>query len=187
MASLIEAAEAADYPAEIVLVISNRPEAGGLARAQEAGVAAAVVDHRAFSDRASFERDLNRRLRDAGIDLICLAGFMRVLTPWFVDRWLGRMINIHPSLLPSFRGVHTHAQALEAGVLIHGCTVHYVLPELDLGPIVAQAAVPVQPNDTVETLGRRVLAQEHVIYPQALRLVAADRVTLVEGRLVRRG
>ena len=186
MASLIAAAGAADHPAEIVLVISNRPEAEGLARAREAGVAAAVVDHRAFSDRLSFERDLDRRLRDAGIELVCLAGFMRVLTPWFVDRWPGRLINIHPSLLPSFRGVRTHAQALAAGVLIHGCSVHYVVPELDAGPIIAQAAVPVHPDDTEEALRQRVLAQEHVIYPQALRLVAGDRVALVEGRLVRR-
>jgi phosphoribosylglycinamide formyltransferase-1 len=187
MVSLLEAARAPDYPAEIALVLSNRPDAGGLARAAASGIATAAVDHKAFPDRESFERALDGALADAGIDLVCLAGFMRVLTPWFVERWTGRMLNIHPSLLPAFRGTHTHERALAEGVLLHGCTVHYVVPELDAGPIVAQAAVQVLPGDTPATLGARVLEQEHVLYPQALRMVAGGVVRLENGRVVRVG
>ncbi|HEY8565396.1 MAG TPA: phosphoribosylglycinamide formyltransferase [Beijerinckiaceae bacterium] len=182
LVSLIEAASAPAYPAEIVLVVSNRPGAGGLARAVEAGIPAVAIDHRAFPDRESFERALDAALTEHGIELVCLAGFMRVLTPWFVTRWQGRLVNIHPSLLPLFRGTHTHRQALEAGVLVHGCTVHFVVPELDAGPIIAQAAVPVVPGDTEETLAARVLAQEHRLYPQALRLVADGHAKLDGGR-----
>ena len=184
MVSLIEAAQAPDYPAEIVLVASNRPDAPGLARAAEAGLATAAVDHRAFSDRAAFERALDAELRRHGADLLVLAGFMRVLTPWFVESWAGRMINIHPSLLPLFRGTHTHAQALAAGVRVHGCTVHFVVPELDAGPIVAQAVVPVLPEDDEDSLSARVLVQEHRIYPAALALVASGRASLDGGRVV---
>ena len=184
MVSLIEAAQAPDYPAEIVLVASNRPDAPGLARAAEAGLATAAVDHRAFSDRAAFERALDAELRRHGVDLLVLAGFMRVLTPWFVESWAGRMINIHPSLLPLFRGTHTHAQALDAGVRVHGCTVHFVVPELDAGPIVAQAVVPVLPEDDEDSLSARVLVQEHRIYPAALALVASGRARLDGGRVV---
>ena len=145
MAALIEAAKAPDYPAEIALVISNRPDAEGLARAATAGVAIAVVDHRPIrSARPSSARSTARFWR-IGVELVCLAGFMRILTPWFIDRWTGRMLNIHPSLLPPFTGLDTHRRALEAGVRIHGCTVHFVTPELDAGPIIAQAAVPVLP------------------------------------------
>jgi phosphoribosylglycinamide formyltransferase-1 len=187
MVSLLEAARAPDYPAEIALVLSNRPDAGGLARAAASGIATAAVDHKAFPDRESFERALDGALADAGIDLVCLAGFMRVLTPWIVERWTGRMLNIHPSLLPAFRGTHTHERALAEGVLLHGCTVHYVVPELDAGPIVAQAAVQVLPGDTPATLGARVLEQEHVLYPQALRMVAGGVVRLENGRVVRVG
>jgi phosphoribosylglycinamide formyltransferase-1 len=146
MASLIEAARAPDFPAEIALVLSNRPDAGGLARATEAGIEALAIDHKAYPDRESFEAAMDAALRERAIDLVCLAGFMRVLTPGFVERWAGRMLNIHPSLLPLFRGTHTHQRALEAGVLVHGCTVHFVVPELDAGPIIAQAAVPVVPG-----------------------------------------
>lgn len=184
MVSLIEAAQAPDYPAEIGLVASNRPDAPGLARAAEAGLATAAVDHRAFSDRAAFERALDAELRRHGVELLVLAGFMRVLTPWFVEAWAGRMINIHPSLLPLFRGTHTHAQALAAGVRVHGCTVHFVVPELDAGPIVAQAAVPVLPEDDEDSLSARVLVQEHRIYPAALALVASGRARLDGGRVV---
>jgi formyltetrahydrofolate-dependent phosphoribosylglycinamide formyltransferase len=141
MASLIEAARAPDYPAEIVLVLSNRPDAAGLDRAREAGIPARAIDHKAFPDRTSFDAALQAELDEAGIELIVLAGFMRILTDAFVEAWTGRMINIHPSLLPLFKGTHTHERALEAGVRLHGCTVHYVVPELDAGPIVAQAAV----------------------------------------------
>ncbi|KAA2235318.1 phosphoribosylglycinamide formyltransferase [Salinarimonas soli] len=185
MVSLIEAAAAPGFPAEIALILSNRPDAGGLARAAAAGLATATIDHKAYPDRESFERALDEALTQAGIELVCLAGFMRVLTPWFVERWTGRMLNIHPSLLPAFRGTHTHERALAEGVLIHGCTVHFVVPELDAGPIVAQAAVRVLPGDTPETLGARVLAQEHVLYPQALRMVAGGLVRLENGRVVR--
>jgi phosphoribosylglycinamide formyltransferase 1 len=183
MASLIEAAKAPGYPAEIALVISNRPDAEGLARAAAAGVAIAVVDHKTCPEREAFERALDEELLAHGVELLCLAGFMRILTPWFINRWNGRMLNVHPSLLPLFTGLHTHRRALEAGVRIHGCTVHFVTPELDAGPIVAQGAVPVLPSDTEETLAARVLRQEHVIYPLALQLVASGRVRLQHGRV----
>ncbi|MCG6121147.1 MAG: phosphoribosylglycinamide formyltransferase [Microvirga sp.] len=187
MMSLIEAARAPDYPAEIALVLSNRTDAGGLDRARAAGIAAVGVDHKAFADREAFERAIDQKLRDEAIDIVCLAGFMRVLTPWFVARWEGRMINIHPSLLPLFRGVHTHRQALEAGVRVHGCTVHFVVPELDAGPIIAQACVAVHPGDDEDDLAVRVLAEEHRIYPQALAAVAAGEAALEGGRCVFRG
>jgi phosphoribosylglycinamide formyltransferase-1 len=184
MVSLIEAAQAPGFPAEIALVLSNRPDAGGLARARDAGIATAAIDHKAYSTRESFEQALDATLREHRIDFICLAGFMRVLTSWFVERWEGRMINIHPSLLPLFRGTHTHERALAEGVLIHGCTVHFVVPELDAGPIVAQAAVPVVPGDTAEILAARVLEQEHRIYPEALRMICAGEARLEVGRVV---
>ncbi len=187
MVSLIEAAWAPDFPAEIRLVLSNRPDAGGLARAAEAGIETVGIDHRSYPDRESFDRAIDASLRERGIDLVCLAGFMRVLTPGFVEAWSGRMINIHPSLLPLFRGTHTHQRALEAGVLVHGCTVHFVVPELDAGPIVAQAAVPVVPGDTAESLAARVLAQEHVLYPRALRMICSGEAALRDGRVVFRG
>lgn len=176
MTALIEAAKAKDYPAEIVLVASNRPDAPGLARARAAGVATAVVDHAPFGEnREAFERALDDELRARRIDLVCLAGFMRLLTPWFVTRWSGRMLNIHPSLLPDFRGLHTHRRALEAGVKRHGATVHFVAPDVDAGPIVAQDLIAVRESDTEETLAKRVLEVEHRIYPRALRAVAEGR------------
>jgi len=184
MNTLIEAARAPGYPAQIALVLSNRPDAGGLARAREAGIATRALDHKAYPDRESFEQAMDAALVEAQIDLVCLAGFMRVLTPWFVRRWEGRMINIHPSLLPLFRGTRTHEQALEAGVRVHGCTVHFVVPELDAGPIIAQACVPVHPGDDAAMLAERVLAEEHRIYPEALAEVASGRAKLHEGRCV---
>ncbi|MGA8615446.1 MAG: phosphoribosylglycinamide formyltransferase [Xanthobacteraceae bacterium] len=178
MVALIEAARAEDYPAAIVLVVSNRPDAAGLARAREAGIETAIVDHLKFrEDRESFERALDAQLQEHRIDLVCLAGFMRLLTPTFVRRWSGRMLNIHPALLPQFKGLHTHRRAIEAGVKQHGATVHFVVPEMDSGPIVAQESVPVLEDDTEDTLARRVLEVEHRIYPQALRLVAEGRAT----------
>jgi phosphoribosylglycinamide formyltransferase-1 len=183
MVSLIEAAKAPGYPAEIVLVLSNRPEAGGLAHARTEGIPARAVDHKAFPDRAQFDAALHAALEAAGIDLVCLAGFMRIFTPGFVEAWAGRMLNIHPSLLPLFRGTHTHRQALDAGVRLHGCTVHYVVPELDAGPIVAQAAVPVRPGDDPDSLAARVIVQEHRLYPAALALVAGGRARLAGGRV----
>ncbi len=181
MVALIEAAQAPDFPAEIVLVAANLPEAGGLELARAAGIATAAVDHRPFGkDREAFERALDEVLRVNQVELVALAGFMRVLTPWFVTRWQGRLLNIHPSLLPAFRGTHTHARALEAGVAEHGCTVHFVVPELDAGPTILQAKVPVLPGDDEANLSARVLEQEHVIYPRALALVASGAVGLAD-------
>ena len=185
MAALVEAAKAPDYPAEIALVLSNRPDAGGLAHAERAGVPTHVLDHRPFGkDRAAFEDVLQAILDQHRIELICLGGFMRLFTDEFVLRWQGRMLNIHPSLLPSFRGLDPHAQALKAGVKIAGATVHFVTPEMDAGPIIAQAAVPVHHDDTAEILAERVLAVEHRIYAQALRLVAEGRVRIVDGHCI---
>jgi len=182
MVALIEAAKEPGYPAEIVLVVSNDPAAAGLARAQEAGIPTAVVDHTPFGkDRAAFEHALQRELEAHRVDIVCLAGFMRLLTPWFVRQWDGRMLNIHPALLPAFKGLDTHRRALEAGAAEHGATVHFVVPEMDAGPIVVQGAVPVRPGDTEEALAARVLAVEHRIYPQALRLIAEGRVTVDGG------
>jgi phosphoribosylglycinamide formyltransferase-1 len=173
MTALIEAAKAKDYPAEIALVVSNRPDAAGLHRARAAGIPTAVIDHIQFGgDREAFERALDRKLSEHRIGLVCLAGFMRLLTPWFVNRWSGRMLNIHPSLLPQFKGLDTHRRALAAGVLRHGATVHFVVPEMDAGPIVLQDSVAVLENDTEQTLAARVLRLEHQIYPRALRAVA---------------
>ncbi|MEN3209086.1 phosphoribosylglycinamide formyltransferase [Methylorubrum populi] len=183
MVSLIEAARAPDYPAEIVLVLSNRPDAAGLDRARAAGIPARAIDHKAFPDRAGFDAALQAELEGAGIELIVLAGFMRILTDAFVEAWAGRMINIHPSLLPLFKGTHTHERALQAGVRLHGCTVHYVVPELDAGPIVAQAAVPVLPGDDADTLSARVIVQEHRLYPAALALIAGGGAVLEGGRV----
>ena len=192
MAALIEAAQAPDYPAEIALVVSNVPDAAGLARAARENVATAVLDHKPFGkDRAAFEAALQRILDDARIELICLGGFMRLFTAPFVQRWQGRMLNIHPSLLPSFPGLDPHGQALRAGVKISGATVHFVIPETDAGPIVAQGAVAVADDDTVATLAARVLALEHRIYPLALRLLAQGRLRhdgdrcLVDGAALR--
>jgi phosphoribosylglycinamide formyltransferase 1 len=178
MVSLIEAAKAKDYPAEIALVISNRPDAAGLAHARAAGIATEVVDHTRFGkDREAFERALQAVLEQNRIEVICLAGFMRLLTPWFVERWPGRMLNIHPALLPEFKGLHTHERAIEAGAKTHGATVHFVVPEMDSGPIIARAEVAVLATDTPETLAARVLAVEHRIYPEALRQVANSIAT----------
>lgn len=178
MAALIEAAKAEDYPAEIALVLSNRANALGLERAREAAIPTAVVDHRRFGgDREAFERALDAELIARRIELVCLAGFMRLFTPWFVARWSGRLLNVHPALLPQFKGLDTHRRALEAGVKRHGATVHFVVPETDAGPIIVQDSVAVLDGDTEETLAARVLDVEHRIYPQALRLVAEGRVT----------
>jgi phosphoribosylglycinamide formyltransferase-1 len=170
MGALMGAARAPGYPAEIALVVSNRPDAGGLTLAHGAGVATACIDHRPFKgDRAAHEAAIDAALRDNGVEIVCFAGYMRLLTPRFVDAWQGRMLNIHPSLLPAFPGLHTHDRALAAGVKVHGCTVHLVTQTMDEGPILAQAAVPVLPGDTADALAERVLVQEHRIYPLALR------------------
>jgi phosphoribosylglycinamide formyltransferase 1 len=186
MAALIAAAKKPGYPAEIALVLSNRPEAGGLRRASAEGIATAVVDHTDFGkDRGAFERAMQAHLEAHEIDIVCLAGFMRLFTPSFVSRWSGRMINIHPALLPSFKGLRTHGRALEAGVKIHGATVHFVVPEVDSGPIIAQAAVPVLDDDTADTLAARVLAAELRLYPLALGLVAGGKSSFSSHGTVR--
>lgn len=175
MRSLVEAARQPDFPAEIVLVVSNRPDAAGIAWAVEQGVPTVVIDHKSFATRAAFEQALQSALDTNKVELVALAGFMRLMTPDFVTRWHDRMINIHPSLLPSFKGLHTHEQAIATGVKIAGCTVHFVRAEMDDGPIIAQAAVPVLTSDTAETLAARILTVEHRVYPAALRLVAAGQ------------
>ena len=183
MVSLAEAAQAPGYPAEIALVISNIPDVAGLERARDFGIATATVDHRSFGkDREAFERAVDEVLRVNQIELIVLAGFMRILTPGFVARWEGRMINIHPSLLPKYRGVHTHARALEAGDAEHGASVHFVVPELDAGAVIAQAPVPVLAGDTVESLAQRVLGVEHPLLVQVLQWAAAGRISEHAGQ-----
>ncbi|MCC7016228.1 MAG: phosphoribosylglycinamide formyltransferase [Rhodospirillales bacterium] len=181
--ALIDACRDPVYPAEIVLVLSNEPDALGLDRAKAANIPTRVVNHRDFSDRVAFEEALTRAIEASGARLVCLAGFMRVLGAGFVRRWRDRLINIHPSLLPAFRGLHTHERALEAGVRVAGCTVHFVREDTDQGPIIVQAAVPVRPDDHADSLAARVLAQEHVVYPLAVRLIAESRVR-VEGERV---
>jgi phosphoribosylglycinamide formyltransferase-1 len=165
-------------------VFSNVEAAEGLAVARAAGIATAAFSHKGFESRESFDAAVDAELTKAGIELVCLAGFMRIQSDGFVRKWEGRMINIHPSLLPSFKGIRVHQQALDAGVKISGCTVHFVVPELDAGPIIAQAAVPVLTGDTAETLAARILIEEHRIYPEALRAVAEGRVALRDGRAV---
>ena len=179
MAALIEAAKTKDYPAEIALVVSNRPEAGGLLVARAAGIATETVDHTKFSgDRNRFEHEIQSILEKYQIEIICLAGFMRLLTANFLERWQWRILNIHPALLPDFKGLDTHKRVIDAGVKIHGATVHFVVPELDSGPIIAQGAINVRPGDSEEALAVRVLKVEHRIYPLALKLVAEGRVQI---------
>ena len=182
MAALIDAAAAADYPARIALVISNRADAEGLAEAQAKGIATAVIESKG-KDRAAFDAELDALLKTNDIEIVCLAGFMRLLTPDFVEGWTGRMINIHPSLLPAFKGLNVHQRVIEDGAKITGCTVHFVVPEMDGGPIIAQAAVPVPDGATPDDVAAAVLAQEHVIYPAALRWLAEDRLA-VSGNTV---
>ena len=185
MAALIAAAKAPDYPAEIVLVASSSPDAGGIAKAQAAGVPVVAFDHRGH-DREGLERAVDAELEKAGVELVCLAGWMRLLSPYFVNKWRNRMINIHPSLLPEFKGLDTHQRALDAGAKEHGCTVHYVRQDMDEGPIIAQARVPVLPGDTAEILAARVLAEEHKLYPHALKLVASGAVRAEGDTLIAR-
>lgn len=184
MAALIDAAAEPGFPAEIVSVISNRPGAGALAIAERAGIATAVVDHKAFGSREAFDEALDAEIRKARPDVVCMAGFLRLLTPGFIAKWEGRMLNIHPALLPSFKGLDTHARALEAGVRLHGCTVHLVTAEMDAGPIVAQAAVPVLDGDDEDALAARVLKAEHRLYAKALKAWAEGRARLDGGRVV---
>jgi phosphoribosylglycinamide formyltransferase-1 len=181
--ALLDAAQDPDYPAEITLVISNRSDAAGLARAEQAGVATQVIDHRKFADRASFDQSLDTALKAAGCAFVCLAGFMRLLTADFTESWRDKLINIHPALLPSFKGLDAQAQALAAGARISGCTVHFVRPEMDAGPIIVQGAVPVLDGDDEAALAARILAVEHRIYPLALQLIADGRVSVAGDRV----
>ncbi len=182
--ALIDAAARPGYPARIVLVVSNRPNAYGLERARRAGIPALAIDHRAFGSREAFEAEVEAALRASDAELVCLAGFLRLLTRGFVEAWRDRMLNIHPSLLPAFRGLHTHARALAGGVRVHGCTVHLVRFELDEGPVLAQGVVPVLDGDTEESLAARVLEVEHRCYPQALALFASGRARVEGERLL---
>jgi phosphoribosylglycinamide formyltransferase 1 len=183
MAALVEAAKDATFPAGIVLVLSDRPAAAGLAAARSSAIATEVVDHAVYGkEREAFERKMQEALEAHRVELVCLAGFMRLLTPWFVRQWQGRMINIHPALLPAFKGLDTHQRALAAGVKIHGASVHFVVPDVDAGPIIVQGAVGVRDDDTAATLAARVLAIEHRLYPAALALLAAGRIKIVDGR-----
>ena len=183
MRALIARARDPSYPAEIVLVLSSRPDAAGLAFAKENKIACAVADHKIYAGREEFERSMQLLLELHRVELICLAGFMRMLTPWFVGQWQGRLLNIHPALLPAYRGLNTHARALTDGVKIHGCTVHFVVPAMDEGPIIAQAAVAVLESDTPDSLAARVLLEEHMIYPAALACVARGDLR-IEGNRV---
>lgn len=176
--ALLDAAATPSYPASIELVVSNAADVQALLRAEAAGVRTAVVPHRSYDSRETFERETSAVLESAEPDLICQAGFMRILTPWFIERWHNKLINIHPSLLPAFPGLRTHEKALEAGVRLHGCTVHLVRTEVDSGPIIGQAAVPVLPADTAESLAARVLRAEHRLYPACLRLIAEGNIHL---------
>lgn len=182
--ALLDAARDPAYPAEIVLVISNRDEAQGLARAAHAGVATRVIDHGGYDSREAFDDALDRSLQEAGVELVCLAGFMRILSRGFVEKWAGRLVNIHPSLLPSFRGLDAQGQALRAGVKLAGATVHFVVPEMDAGPIIVQGAVPVLEGDDASSLSARILSVEHRIYPLAVKLIGAGRVGIDGDRVV---
>lgn len=182
--ALIDACKAPDFPAEIALVISNKADAGGLEIAKTAGIATRVISHRDYDSRESFDREMTKALQDAGVEFVCSAGFMRILSDEFVDVWRDRQLNIHPSLLPAFKGLNVYQRALDTGCKVSGCTVHFVRAAMDEGPIVAQAAVPVLEGDTPDTLAARILVEEHKLYPHALRLVAEGRVTIVDERCV---
>ena len=182
--SLIDATQQDDFPAEIVVVISNRPDAGGLDHARKANIPTLVVDHKEFETRTDFEDKLDEALREYDVELVCNAGFMRLLTEHFVAKWLNRQINIHPSLLPSYKGLHTHERVLKDGIKITGCSVHFVRTDMDSGPIIAQAAVAVLANDTPDTLAARVLDAEHKLYPHALKLVAGGHVRLLDEKVI---
>lgn len=182
--ALIDAAAVADYPAEIVLVVSNKSDAFGLTRAKNAGIATEIIPHKDYPTRDAFDAALDSALKKHQIEFVCLAGFMRLLTTFFVDRWQGRMINIHPSLLPLFKGLDTHQRALDEGVRFSGCTVHFVVPDMDSGPIILQAAVPILQHDTPETLQHRVHAAEHQVYPRALQWLAAGQLQIQKNKVI---
>ena len=182
--SLIDAAKAPDYPAEIALVVSNKDSAAGLDVARAMGVPTRVIPHQSYETREAFDRAIDAMLREANIGLVAEAGFMRIHSEWFAKEWEGRLLNIHPSLLPLFPGIRVHQQALDAGVKESGCTVHFIVAELDAGPTILQAAVPVLPGDTAETLAARILVEEHKLYPEALKMVAEGKVVLKDGKAI---
>jgi phosphoribosylglycinamide formyltransferase 1 len=184
MASLIKAAKDSSYPAEIILVISNKADAVGLSFAEEQGIASLSIPHKSFASRETHDAAIDAALEAGGAEIVCLAGYMRIMTQGLIEKWAGKMINIHPSLLPAFPGLHTHERAIEAGAAEHGCTVHFVTAGVDEGPVISQARVPVLAGDTPETLGARVLAEEHILYPAALRLVAEGKVRMEDGGAV---
>ncbi len=177
--ALIDACKEESFPARIVMVLSNKATAYGLIRAESAGIPTHTLSHKDFPDRESFDRAMSLVIEESGAELVCMAGFMRLLTPWFVERWHNRLVNIHPSLLPSFKGLHAQQQALEAGVKIAGCTVHFVRPEMDSGPIITQGSVAVLADDTAESLTNRILTVEHQCYPEAVRLIASGQIEVV--------
>lgn len=185
--ALIAAAAEEDFPAEIVLVISNKADAKGLEHAKSAGIATAVLNHKEFEDRESFDAAMSEAIEAAGAEFICMAGFMRLLSDGFVKKWRDRLINIHPSLLPAFKGLHVHERTIEAGVRFTGCTVHFVRPAMDEGPIIVQAVVAVLTDDTSDSLAARILEQEHHIFPQALRLIAEGKVRVSAERVLIEG
>jgi phosphoribosylglycinamide formyltransferase-1 len=187
MAALVEAAKAPDYPAEIACVVSNVADAPGIATARSAGIETVVIPHRNYQGREAFDRDVSAELERHGVGLVALAGFMRIFSPWFPQHWAGRIINIHPSLLPAFKGIRVQQQALDAGVRLSGCTVHFVIPELDTGPIIAQAAVPVLAGDTADTLAARILRQEHRLYPRVVRWFGEGRIRQDGGKVAVEG
>ena len=180
--ALIDACAQKDFPARIIGVVSNRADAQGLQRATAAGIETAVIEHRSFADRAAFDSALDARIREFDAELVCLAGFMRILTAGFVEDWRDRLINIHPSLLPAYKGLDTQQRALDDGIRISGCTVHFVRPDMDTGPVIMQAAVPVLDDDDADRLTARILAQEHIIYPMAVKLIAENRVRVQGNR-----
>jgi phosphoribosylglycinamide formyltransferase-1 len=181
--ALIDAANDPEYPAEIATVISNRPDAFGIERAKIAGIKTAIVDHKEYETRTDFEAALQKELTKQHIDLICLAGFMRILNAKFVELWRDKMVNIHPSLLPAYKGLNTFQRAIDDGVRFAGCTIHYVVPEMDAGPIIMQAVVPIQQGDTKETLAGKIQQQEHKMYPAALKLIAGNKLSLNSGKV----
>lgn len=177
--ALIDATSNPTFPAEIVLVLSNKPDAAGLKKAEQASIPSVTLDHKKFSSREDFDKEVTKLLEKSEAKIICMAGFMRLLSEWFVNKWHNKLINIHPSLLPSFKGLHSQKQALEAGVKLAGCTVHFVRKEMDAGPIIIQSAIPVFNNDTEETLSKRILEEEHKIYPQAIKLIAENNIKII--------
>lgn len=181
--ALIDATQQPGFPAEIVAVISNKKDAYGLVRAKDAGIPTYTISHKDYPDRVQFDKAMHAKLLEVGAELVCLAGFMRIITEWFVNQWQNRMVNIHPSLLPSFKGLHAQQQAIDAGVKSSGCTVHFVTAEMDSGPIIIQASVPVYADDTAEKLEARILIEEHRCYPQAVRWIAEGKVKVEGGRV----